>query len=81
MSHPKEIASELREISLYFSDRGKDENAKFMYAAADIVEAAFDFFGWFNKTYSIVSEHNQHPANRLGTALNALEDCSISKQD
>ena len=73
MSSPKEIAEELREISTWFSSRGDESNAKFQYAAAEIVDAASDFFGWFNKTYGAVSEHEQHPINRLGKALFAMQ--------
>ena len=73
MSNPKEIAEELREIALWFDSRNDKDNANFQFAAAEIVDAAVDFFGWFNKTYKIVNEHNQHPLNRLGCALYAMQ--------
>lgn len=73
MSGPKEIVDELMEIARWFDSGNRKDNAKFQYAAAEIVNAANDFFGWFNKTYGLVHENERHPINRLGLALYALQ--------
>lgn len=60
---------ELREVADWLRAQGKSDNAKFIDGAAQSLQAAGDFFAWFNKSYPQPSSNELHPWSRLGVAL------------
>jgi hypothetical protein len=63
------MVDELFEISEWFAGRDQRLNASLLIQAGNAVQAAGNFFAWFNRHYPAPSLHPDHEWNRLGLAL------------